>query len=189
MRNGLFLLVVILMSLMTGCSGCSRSGRRTASESNQSSGTTTTNSRTQQRDPSRERETSTDGEKSTVPIERRGGVDYIEVEVNGLKLPFVFDTGASNICISMAEAMTMWRSGTLTDEDVREIVNIGDATGRVSEARWIVLRTVRIGNRTLHDVDALVIDNVESPLLLGRSALDRFGRISIDNKRGVIILE
>jgi len=124
-----------------------------------------------------------------VPITRKGGVDYIDVEVNGLNLPFIFDTGASNICISLAEAMTMWRSGTLTDEDVRELVEMQDATGRISEAQWIVLRTVRIGNKTLHDVDALVIDNIEAPLLLGRSALDRFGRISIDNKNGQIILE
>jgi aspartyl protease family protein len=64
-----------------------------------------------------------------------------------------------------------------------------NATGRISEAQWIVLRTVRVGNKTLHDVDALVIDNIEAPLLLGRSALDRFGRISIDNKNGVIVLE
>ncbi|MBV6403811.1 MAG: retroviral-like aspartic protease family protein [Flavobacteriales bacterium] len=116
-------------------------------------------------------------------------MDYIEVEVNGLKLPFIFDTGASNICISLAEALTMWRSGTLTDEDVHELVEMQDATGRVSEAHWIKLRTVRIGNRTLHNVDALVIDNIDAPLLLGQSAIGRFGRYTVDNDKRVIILE
>ena len=83
----------------------------------------------------------------------------------------------------------MWKSGALSDQDVHELVSMQDATGRISEATRIVLRTVKIGDRTLYDVDALVLEDPSAPLLLGRTALDRFGRISMDNDRGVIILE
>jgi aspartyl protease family protein len=124
-----------------------------------------------------------------VPIDRRNGVDRIEVEVNGFKLPFVFDTGASSICISSLEARAMYKAGVLSEDDLREMVQMQDATGRISEAQRIILRNVRIVDRVLHDVDALIMEDPEAPLLLGRSALDRFGRIAIDNERGVIIFE
>ncbi|ATA77851.1 pepsin/retropepsin-like aspartic protease family protein [Capnocytophaga canimorsus] len=52
-----------------------------------------------------------------------------------------------------------------------------------------LLREVKIGNRTLHNLQALVVDNEEAPLLLGQSALEKFGSIEIDNKKDLIILK
>jgi aspartyl protease family protein len=64
-----------------------------------------------------------------------------------------------------------------------------DATGKVSAGTRIRLRTVKIGDRILKNIEAIVIDNDEAPLLLGQSALEKFGKISIDNKNGIIIFE
>lgn len=124
-----------------------------------------------------------------LPIEEESGVQYIWVTVNGLKLRFIFDTGASNLCISAAEALVLQRQGTLRKEDFLEKRQFQDATGRISEAYVVRLREVSLGPRTLHNVEALVIENMEAPLLLGQSVLQRFGKIAIDNRRKVILLE
>ena len=42
------------------------------------------------------------------------------------------------------------------------------------------LETVNIGGIVLHDVEATVVDNISAPLLLGQTALAKFGKISID---------
>ena len=39
-----------------------------------------------------------------VRMEKAGGVYLVPIKVNGLDLKFIFDTGASSICLSSAEA-------------------------------------------------------------------------------------
>ncbi len=179
------LVVLLIVSSLSSCSGCSRSGRRFRAESGS---TTDQRNRPSKPDDLTRRRASSNG-RTVVPIDRRNGVDHIEVEVNGFKLPFVFDTGASSICISSLEASAMYKAGALYEDDLREMVQMQDATGRISGAQRIILRNVRIMDRVIQDVDALIMENPEAPLLLGRSALDRFGRISIDNEKEVIIFE
>ena len=122
-------------------------------------------------------------------MENNNGVKYVWIEINGLKLKFIFDTGASSICISSAEATVLYRQGTLLKEDILDTQYFQDATGKVSAGTRINLRIVKIGNRILQNIEATVIDNNEAPLLLGQSALEKFGKISIDNKNNVIIFE
>lgn len=127
--------------------------------------------------------------KTSVRMENEDGVTFIWIEINGIRLRFIFDTGASNICISPAEATVLYRQGTLLKEDILDVKYFQDATGKVSAGTRIRLRTVKIGERILNNIEAIVIDNNEAPLLLGQSALEKFGKISIDNKNGVIIFE
>ncbi len=123
---------------------------------------------------------------STIKMENEEGVNYVWIEINGLKLRFVFDTGASNISISPAEASVLYRQGTLNRNDILDIEYFQDATGRISEGTTINLRTVKIGDIVLKDVKATVVNNENAPLLLGQSVMERFGKIEIDNENGYI---
>ena len=117
---------------------------------------------------------------TTVKIEAEGGVYLVPITVNGLDLKFIFDTGASSICISSAEATVMIRQGQITRDDILGQQQFQDATGRVSVGTVINLKTVEIGGIVLHDVEATVVDNIQAPLLSGQTALAKFGKISID---------
>ncbi len=137
-------------------------------------------------------EIATNSEKSNVnklDMEVENGVRYVWIEVNGIRLRFIFDTGASNICISPIEASVLYRQGTLKKEDILSTQYFQDATGRISEGTKINLRLIKIGNIELENVEATVIDNVNAPLLLGQTVLERFGSIEIDNDNNVIILK
>lgn len=122
-------------------------------------------------------------------MEVENGVRYVWIEVNGIRLRFIFDTGASNICISPIEASVLYRQGTLKKEDILSTQYFQDATGRISEGTKINLRLIKIGNVELKNVEATVIDNVNAPLLLGQTVLERFGSIEIDNDNNLIILK
>ncbi len=124
-----------------------------------------------------------------IKMENENGVKYVWIEINGLNLRFIFDTGASNICISPAEATVLFRQGTLKEDDILSTELFQDATGRISEGTKINLRSIKIGNVILENIEATVIDNVNAPLLLGQSVLEKFGSIEIDNIHGVIILK
>lgn len=57
------------------------------------------------------------GEVVTVPFTERGGVKYIPVRINGMKVDMIFDTGCSDALISIAEARYLAEKGYLTQED------------------------------------------------------------------------
>lgn len=127
--------------------------------------------------------------QNVLPMENENGVKYVWIEINGLKLKFIFDTGASSICISSSEASVLYRQGTLKKEDILETEYFQDATGTISEGTKINLRTVKVGDIILNNVKATVIDNADAPLLLGQSVLENFGTIEIDNYNNVIIFK
>lgn len=117
---------------------------------------------------------------------KEGGVYYIPVVVNGLQLKFVFDTGASSICISSAEAIVMVKQGLITQDDIIGEQQMMDATGGISVGTSINLREVEIGGIKMRNIDALVVDNGQAPLLLGQTALSKFGKVTIDYENGII---
>ncbi len=108
------------------------------------------------------------------------------VIVNGLNLDFVFDTGASSISISAAEATVMARQGRISEDDVVGQEQFTDANGDVSVGTVIILRTVQIGDITLENVEASVVDNIQAPLLLGQTALAKFGKVTIDYDNNIL---
>ncbi|MDR0606312.1 MAG: FHA domain-containing protein [Bacteroidales bacterium] len=126
---------------------------------------------------------------TVLKMKEENGVRYILVKINGQELPFVFDTGASDICISTLEAAMLIKNGTLIRSDVIGENYFMDATGEVSVGAKINLRTVTLGNRELNNVEATVIDNPEAVCLLGQSVLKRFGSYTIDNTKGEIIFK
>ena len=111
---------------------------------------------------------------------KENGVYYVPIEVNGLNLRFIFDTGASSISISSAEAAVMYRQGLITEDDILGASQMQDATGGISTGVVVNLRTVKVGDIVLNNIQATVVDNIQAPLLLGQTALAKFGKISID---------
>jgi aspartyl protease family protein len=127
--------------------------------------------------------------KTIVQIERKDGVNYIPIEINGIKMFFIFDTGAGMVSISGTEALFLYKQGTLSDDDILGTANFIDANGNITEGTIINLKTVKVGNRTLNNIKASVVHNMKAPLLLGQSVLEEFGTITIDNNKSVIIFE
>ena len=169
-----YALVIILSVLFVGCNGCSRSGRNK-----------TTNSRLENKQVS----ISSKHQKTMVLMSEENGVYKIPVFINDTKMTFVFDTGASDITISNTEALFLYKQGTLTQEDILGTQKYQIADGSISEGTIINLRSVQIGNRTFRNVKASVIHTSEAPLLLGQSALAKFGKVSIDYKNNEITFE
>jgi aspartyl protease family protein len=127
--------------------------------------------------------------KEVVKMRQENGVFYVPCKINGVKMEFIFDTGASSITMSLVEANFLYKQGKLIDEDFQSTQQFRIADGSIHVGMVVTLRTVQIGNRMLHNVKALIVNNDNAPLLLGQSALMQFGRISIDYNRNEIVFE
>jgi len=131
----------------------------------------------------------TDEEKTIVRFEHENGILKIPVLINGIELYFIFDTGASLITISNREASYLYKNGKLLDKDLIGKSQFVDANGDISEGTIINLTSVIIGNRELQNVQACVIEGQNAPLLFGQSALQKFGKVSIDYAKNEISFE
>lgn len=125
-----------------------------------------------------------------IAINRRGGGTFeVPCSVNGLELKMFFDTGASDVTISSVEANFMLKNGQLSRDDIKGKKYYQIANGDIAEGTTVILREVKIGDAVLHNVDASVVHSQKAPLLLGQSALERFGTITIDNINSKLLIQ
>ena len=198
MNSYLWCFAAVFCALFSGCSGCSKSGRihrrlalDTGRRWSDSAGRGGIRDSGASVGPAVGPTVPTQGDvgRTTVKMEKRNGVYQIPVTINGSEMFFIFDTGAGLISISTVEATFLYKQGKLTDDDIVGKADFLDANGNISQDVIIRLKEVTIGNRTIRNVDASVVANSKAPLLFGQSALEKFGKISIDYSRNEISFE
>ena len=169
----IYLILILLSTFLSGCNGCSKSGKINGHGDSHNS--------SQSEDE--------DNESNIIKMKSENGIYKIPIYINDTKMNFIFDTGASDITISETEALFLYKQGTLQQEDIIGTQQYQIADGSISEGTIINLRTVKIGKKTLNNVKASIVHNMEAPLLLGQSALAQFGTVSIDYNKNQITFD
>ena len=106
------------------------------------------------------------GSSVTLAVDARGHF-VTEGQINGASVRFVVDTGATLVSLSQSEARRLG-----IDFQHGESVTLNTANGSVN-ARKLVLASVRVGAISVSNVEAVVVDNLNMPALLGMSFLNR----------------
>lgn len=114
------------------------------------------------------------------------GIYQIPCKVNGVPMNFIFDTGASDVTISLTEAKFLIKQNLLTKEDFIDTINFKIANGEIIEGTKIILKSIDIDGIILENVSATIINKQNSPLLLGQSAISKLGQYTI-NENNLII--
>lgn len=122
----------------------------------------------------------------TITMEKKGDVFYIPGKINNLPLKFIFDTGASNVYISLTEALFMLKNGYLSDSDFGNTSYAQIANGAIVENTEVLLKEIEIGPVKINNVKAMVSNTLEAPLLLGQSAIQKLGPIQLDGRKLII---
>jgi aspartyl protease family protein len=120
--------------------------------------------------------------RNIVLTKDRNGHFAVDARVDGRRLEFMVDTGASHIAIPMREAARLGIFPRPSEFTVR----VNTANG-VTKAAMVQLRTVEIGDILVRDVPAIVHpDEGLSVNLLGMSFLSR---VRWTHDRGRLVLE
>ena len=123
-----------------------------------------------------------------VKMKKEGGVFTLPCTVNGLPLRFIFDTGASDVTLSLTEAKFMFKNGILKKEDILWTQKYQTASGDIQEGVNVVLRKVDINGIRLHNVIASIVLANNAPLLLGQSVLGRVGKFQVDSHNSTLTI-
>lgn len=127
-------------------------------------------------------------EAAEIPLVKVGGVYTLPVEINGvMKLDFILDTGASEVCIPADVASTLLRTRTISAEDFLPGSKYTLADGSVLDSPRFIIREMNIAGTKIRNVAASVMP-AKGNLLLGQSLLERLGSWSFDPERSVLIL-
>src|SRR5579864_2568699 len=110
------------------------------------------------------------------------GQFVVDAEVNGTAVRFLVDTGASYLSLTPKDAAAIGLSPASLRYDLR--MNTAKGVARAAEVR---LREVRLGQLTIEDVPAIVMEDASGISLLGMSFLNRLDGHHISN--GVLTME
>ena len=122
----------------------------------------------------------------TIQMEYDNGIYRIPCVVNGANMKMVFDTGASTVCISLATAIHLYENGFIKSSDFKGRGQSSTASGDIVNNMIINLRDIEIGGMHLHDVECVVMESLSAPLLLGQTAIQKLGVITIRGNQLII---
>ena len=127
---------------------------------------------------------------NSISMTKKGGVYEIPVTINDvLKLNFIFDAGAADVSISPDVALTLIRTGTINDKDFIGTETYRFADGTSAKSKVFIVREIQLGNKKIYNVRASISSSINAPLLLGQSVLNKFGKVTINYTKGVILFE
>ena len=125
--------------------------------------------------------------QTVLQMERKNGVYYVPCKVNGVPLNFIFDTGASDVSISLTEASFMIKNGFLRKEDLGENIYYSIANGTTAKGTKLNIKEIELGGLKLFNIQASIVHETNAPLLLGQSVIERLGKIQLDGNQLTIL--
>jgi aspartyl protease family protein len=52
-----------------------------------------------------------------------------------------------------------------------------------------MIKEIQLGSKKINNIKASISNSINAPLLLGQSALNKFGKVTIDYNKGVIVFQ
>ena len=105
---------------------------------------------------------------------------YTSASVNGQSLPFVVDTGASSVALTVDSARSI---GLYVDPS--SFTTVGQGASGATRGMLVTLDRVEVAGRTVEHVDAVVLEGLPVNLL-GQSVLTRLGGVQMSGDKMVL---
>ncbi len=110
------------------------------------------------------------------------------VRINGaITLPFILDSGASEVVIPVDVVLTLVRAGTIRESDFLPGKTYTLADGSELKSPRFIIRELELGGTKILNVPGSVAPPA-GDLLLGQSLLERLDSWALDNRRHVLVL-
>lgn len=122
-----------------------------------------------------------------VKLEQDGNCYLVGANVNGIPMKMTLDTGASTMSISIIEYEFLKKQKLISDSTA-QVSECTIANGDTTKCFMIKIAQVSIGDTSVKNVDCIVMENPDAPLLLGMNVLNGLGGVSINYKRKLLIL-
>lgn len=124
-------------------------------------------------------------ETESIPLFEEGGVNEVDVMLNGTIHRMILDSGSSGIVLPTELGAEL----NLTPGPKDRVVQMTIADGSTIEGHLMKLKSVRVGRFTMEDIECVVLNPTpnKAPALLGNTFLSHFV-VKLDSKGGALYL-
>ena len=120
---------------------------------------------------------------------RPGGLnELIDVEINGIKFQYTYDTGAEVFDISPSLENTLIENGLIDEKDYYPPINSVDANGNITLTRRVKISGIKIGDYIVDNVVVTINQKDDNPLLFGRAILNKKFNDNVRWRPGLLTL-
>lgn len=128
--------------------------------------------------------------QTNINLIKRNGVYEVNCKINTKSVNLILDSGASDVLISREFFLEGIKEGFFRNSDLFGIIkNFQIANGDIVQGRKINIREIRLSNLVLFNIEASIIDEPNTPMLLGQSVLERFGKYTIDYDKMLLSID
>jgi clan AA aspartic protease (TIGR02281 family) len=128
--------------------------------------------------------------QTKVTMTKKGGVYEVPCKVNGKEVSFIFDSGAADVLLSTEFFNEGLKSGIFKISDVfADVKEYQVASGAIVKGRNVNIRQLKIGDLVLYNVVGSIMDNPNTPMLLGQSAIEQFGTYAVDYNKLTLTIQ
>lgn len=128
--------------------------------------------------------------EQAIPTISYNGGTRVKISIGGVEKYFLLDTGASDMIISANLERELLREGIISKKHyTKQTETYRIADGSQVTCPLIVLESVQIGDFTVQNVKAAIMDSKDASLLLGQSFLDKFSGWKFDKSKEQLLLK
>jgi len=123
-------------------------------------------------------------------IKTQSGLIEIPIVINDvLRINFIFDSGASEVSLSPDVALTLLRTGTISESDWLPSQTYTFADGSKAKSKRFLIKKLIIGNQILTNIEASISNSIEAPMLIGQNVMQKLGSVTIDYDNLLLIIK
>jgi len=120
----------------------------------------------------------------------QSGLIEIPIVLNDvLRINFIFDSGASEVSLSPDVALTLIRTGTISENDWLPSKTYTFADGSKAKSKRFLIKKLIIGNQVLTNIEASISNSIEAPMIIGQNVMKKLGSVTIDNRNQLLIIK
>ncbi|MBS4063888.1 MAG: retroviral-like aspartic protease family protein [Chitinophagaceae bacterium] len=126
--------------------------------------------------------------KDVIILSKGEGVSFVHVTLGKKSVKFILDSGADDCSISDKLESELLKNGDVKKSDYLPNGLYKLADGSIVECRRFKINKMKVGTTVVSNV-VVSVGSEDAPNLLGQSFLKKLKRWTIDNDKGVLIIE
>lgn len=109
--------------------------------------------------------------------------------VDGFNRKIIYQKTETDLTISLEQTLKLLQDGAIGKTDFKGDAEKILAEGSVADKAVFVIKEMRIGDKTINNIDAIVNHRLKVPMMLGDTLLSKFGNFTIDEKKNQLIFK
>lgn len=125
--------------------------------------------------------------QTVIPVCKEADGKYsVEASLNGVRVRTYYAEENWFASVSSTTYLFLTENGYIANADVKGMTTLKMPGGSTTKAGSFVIRSLRMGNVIVKDLPAFVIAKQNVPLIIGSSAFDCFGEVTLMDDRLII---